>query len=202
MFVIQNVGLLWRRDKVDWSGRPGPNGRAKLEGYLRGKPEFMVDFRDQIGIYLLIDDRFDDRKVVYVGEAGWGKSSLYSRLKSHNHNHLAARWTRFSWFGLRAVNGDRTLRQNQGAGNRVVHRKRRQALDEYEALLLEILEPPLNKQGPKWTDTERYIQLRAEKAPPDDSEKLDLILKEVRVTKARLRKIQEQVASTKSRQGR
>jgi hypothetical protein len=202
MFVVRNVGVLWRRDKVDWSGQPGPNGRAKLEGYLRGKPEFTVDFRDQIGIYLLIDDRFDDRKVVYVGEAGLGKSSLYSRLKSHTHNHLAARWTRFSWFGLRTVNDDGTLRKNQGASNRVVHRTRRQALDEYEALLLEILEPPLNKQGPRWTETERYIQVRAKKAPPDDSEKLDLILKDVRATKARLKKIENEVANSKPKHGR
>jgi hypothetical protein len=198
MFVIRNVGLLWRRDKVDWSGTPGPNGRAKLEGYLRGSPEFVVDFRSQIGIYLLVDDRFDDRKVVYVGEAGLGKSSLYARLKTHTRNHLAARWTRFSWFGLRTVNDDGTLRKNQGAGNRVVHRTRRQALDEYEALLLEILEPPLNKQGPKWTETERYIQVRAAKAPPDDSEKLDLILKDLRSTKARVRKIQDRVFKSKT----
>jgi len=199
MFVIRNIGLLWQRNKVDWSGRSGPNGRAKLEGHWSENPKFIVDFRDQIGIYVLFDNRFNDRKVVYIGEVGRGRGSLYSRLKSHTQNHLAARWTHFSWFALRNVNDDGTLRKNQRAKNRVVHRTRDLALDEYEALLLEILEPPLNKQGPKWTETERYIQVRAGKASLDDSEKLSSIADHVGAIKLRLEKLEDEFAKSVTR---
>ena len=99
--LIQNYGLFWRRDNVFW-GRQ--NNKGKLEGYpakakpRSGKNGNVVNFRDQQGIYCLYDELF---RLVYVGQAGANdKQRLFGRLKTHTTDQLAARWERFSWFGL------------------------------------------------------------------------------------------------------
>ena len=38
------------------------------------------------------------------GKLGAGNSTLFSRLKNHLSDHLADRWDKFSWFGVRKVN--------------------------------------------------------------------------------------------------
>ncbi|MEO0963192.1 MAG: GIY-YIG nuclease family protein, partial [Pseudomonadota bacterium] len=57
-----------------------------------------VDFRQQRGIYVLYDGNFN---IVYVGQAGAGNQDLFGRLKNHLTDHLASRWSLFSWFGVR-----------------------------------------------------------------------------------------------------
>lgn len=101
MLAIRNFGHFWNRDLVDW-GRPGPGARGTLQGYvMRDREPFVVDFREQMGIYVLFTG---SRDVVYIGQAGAGEQRLWNRLRSHTRNHPRDRWQHFSWFGLREVN--------------------------------------------------------------------------------------------------
>jgi len=100
MLAIENFGRFWRKEKVFW-------GRGKNKGHLKGRMKrrksVVVDFRDQIGIYVLFDA---DRKPLYVGQAGIGNARLFQRLKAHRSDHLGDRWHYFSWFGLRRHNAN------------------------------------------------------------------------------------------------
>ena len=51
--VIQNFGLFWERDHIDW-GRQGPGNAGHLKGYVTS-PDSPVDFREQRGIYVLYE---------------------------------------------------------------------------------------------------------------------------------------------------
>jgi hypothetical protein len=68
-----------------------------------------VNFIDQIGVYALYDE---DRRIVYVGQAGNGHATLFARLKQHmNGSNLWNRWIYFSWVGFKEVNGNGLLSQ-------------------------------------------------------------------------------------------
>ena len=93
--LIKNYGLMWRRDAVFW-------GRGSYRGMLTGRRSgAVVDFRDQIGVYVLYDE---GRLPIYVGQAGQGDARLFRRLRAHQRDALAHRWQYFSWFGLLSVN--------------------------------------------------------------------------------------------------
>lgn len=64
MPIIQNFGFMWERSEVAW-GRPGPGGNARFEGRQVGKLKRVVDFQQQMGIYVLYD-RFE--QPVQVGQ--------------------------------------------------------------------------------------------------------------------------------------
>ena len=51
--------------------------KGRRAGEALGNP---VDFREQVGVYVLYDDNF---RVVYVGQAGAGNQTLLGRLKQH-----------------------------------------------------------------------------------------------------------------------
>jgi hypothetical protein len=155
--LIRNYGLLWERSKVEW-GRRGSRGRLRGYGYpFRNRPN--VDFAEQAGIYVLYEGLDPaTHRVVYVGQAGMGKSGagLYRRLHDHTEDNLWNRWTRFSWFGIYEVGKNQRL-----IG--VDSRKRVQVsvhdvLNHVEAALLSILEPPLNAQRARWKDAVPYWQ--------------------------------------------
>ena len=135
-------------------GTKGNAGRLMGQGPIgkpiREQPE--VNFREQIGVYIL----YRNEKVVYVGQAGKGNSTLFSRLKNHMSDHLANRWDKFSWFGVRRVNKNGTLSQATGELNRTLTSS--EILDLLEGLLINVVEPPLNKQGAKWSGIEQYFQ--------------------------------------------
>lgn len=97
--LLRNYGLFWRREDVFW-GKPGTSGH--LKGYRPNeKTSEPVDFREPQGVYALYDDNF---KILYVGQAGANDyHDLFIRLRDHKKDQLAARWTKFSWFGLRRV---------------------------------------------------------------------------------------------------
>jgi len=80
--VIKNYGLMWSQDAVFW-GRGGRRGA--LKGQRKGQ---IIDFREQIGVYVLYDE---GRHPVYVGQAGQGNARLFKRLRSHRGDHLADR---------------------------------------------------------------------------------------------------------------
>ena len=58
--VIKNYGIMWRRDHIFW-------GRGRNRGCLEGRRSArIIDFRDQIGVYVLYDEA---RRPIYVGQA-------------------------------------------------------------------------------------------------------------------------------------
>src|SRR5882757_3090737 len=89
--VIKNYGIMWRRDHIFWGG-------SRQKGSLPGRRSSrVVEFHDQIGVYVLYDEA---RRPIYVGQAGQGNARLFTRLRSHTKDSLAHRWHYVSWFGL------------------------------------------------------------------------------------------------------
>lgn len=137
--ALRAFGMFWRRDQVIWTGAPRLVGK-------QGSGASDVNFADQIGVYLL----HDRERVIYVGRA---TDTLYSRLKTHTVDRLSGRWDRFSWFGIREVNDDGSL------GDKVVPWTPEVVIETMEALLIESLEPPLNrKRGDNFSAIE-FIQV-------------------------------------------
>ena len=155
MLAIRNFGHFWSRELVEW-GKQGYGLKGSLTGYvLEDRKPFVVDFRDQMGIYVLFTH---NRDVAYIGQAGAGDQRLFSRLRHHTRNHLRDRWTNFSWFGLREVNKNNSLSEHQTPESRCASTNK-YALDEIEAVLIQLFEPRLNKQGSRWgDDTTEYLQ--------------------------------------------
>jgi hypothetical protein len=92
--LIENFGHFWKRQYIQPGG---PRKLGHLNGYVGEK---IVDFRDQIAIYVLYDKNFAP---VYVGQAGGDRSRLFSRLREHEIDHLSVAWEFFSWFGFLRV---------------------------------------------------------------------------------------------------
>lgn len=153
MAVIKNYGLRWVRDRVDWGGR---GRRGSLTGIPRSaRTSAPVDFCEQIGVYVLYEAGFSP---IYVGQAGFENATLFSRLRAHRNDHLRDRWTHFTWFGFREVNANGNLRANQDSQARTSLSYAR-ALDELEGILIQVLEPRLNRQGAAWQrDAIEFIQ--------------------------------------------
>lgn len=150
--IIANMGLFWEKDKVRWKGNRSV-GKGSLSGKWVREKKDEVDFWEQTGIYALYDA---DYHLVYVGQAGFGdKSCIGSRLKHHCRDNLAGRWDRFSWFGLRKVTEKNTLGQKpKNKGGSLIN-----IGNVLEAILIEVAEPPLNRQGGKFgRKVERYLQ--------------------------------------------
>lgn len=151
MIAIQNFGMLWERHKVEW-------GRGAVRGTLLGVPRHWrkrdpVDFRDQTGIYVLYDEQ---RTPIWIGQA----ESIFNRLRDHRRDHLVNRWIYFTWFGFRKVNANGAL----GLAEKFEWKVKgtvAAARDEIEAVLIQVLEPRLNRQGSKWGDTTEYLQYYA-----------------------------------------
>ena len=151
--LVRSFGLFWRENRVNW-GKPGTLGT--LEGFLVGaKRQGSVDFRDQRGIYVLYDDTF---RIVYVGQAGRGNQCLFARLKQHKRDHLAERWSKFSWFGTRAVTKGWVLAEDEDFTPTLPD-----VLNHIEGVLIAAAEPPLNRKGGTFGDAEKYLQIRRDK---------------------------------------
>lgn len=153
--TIKNFGLMWDRHAVAWSGVRGNAGHLKGIGPIGApqKDQNEADFRQQIGVYVL----YDSDRVVYVGQAGSGNNDLYSRLKNHLKDHLADRWNKFSWFGVRKANNNGSLSKQQGELKRTLNAE--DVLDLIEGLMINVMEPALNKQGARWKGVDQYRQL-------------------------------------------
>lgn len=102
MLAIRCFGHFWSKDLVDWGAR-GQGGAGRLEGYqLVDRKPFVVDFKDQIAVYILFTA---SREPIYIGQTGSGEQRLLFRLRQHANGPMRDRWTHFSWLGLRSVNG-------------------------------------------------------------------------------------------------
>lgn len=155
--MIENYGLFWSRDGVHWNFGRGGRGayRGNLKGeIIRNRNAEVVDFREQVGIYCLYDNNFN---LLYVGQAGFGNATLFDRLKSHTSNELAERWTKFSWFGLKPVLLAEQDAHRLGAvpQNQI---EVGQVLNSLEGILIVGAEPPLNRQGPRFGEAQKFAQ--------------------------------------------
>jgi len=142
--IINAFGIYWNRNFVHWKTSPDMLGIQQA-----GAKE--VNFKDQIGIYLL----HDSRETIYVGQAI--NQSLGQRLKNHTTDRLGGRWDRFSWFGFYPVSDEgnlitRITLENISPQN---------LADIIEAILIESIEPRQNrKQGNLMLGLE-YLQQEA-----------------------------------------
>lgn len=167
--VIKNYGLMWRRDAVFWGHG---SKRGVLHGRRSGK---VIDFRAQIGVYVLYDEA---RRPIYVGQAGQGNARLFNRLRSHRRDGLAHRWQYFSWFGLLSVNKSSKLSGHDDP-SKGVRGTIRSTLNEIEGVLIAATEPSFNKQGARFRGIARFRQvphLDSEYAGPG---KLQSLLKDI-----------------------
>jgi len=171
--LIRNFGHLWQRKYINY-GRPRVRGH--LKGYRTKASE--VDFRDQIGIYVLFDK---DLVPVYIGQAGRNKR-LFGRLHQHENDHLWNRWEHFSWFGFRRVNKSSRQLSLFDTLDKTFKISGTLVLNEIEGALITALEPKLNKQGARWKDVEEYYQLI-------DDEMEDVTAGDVLDSNARLEKL-------------
>lgn len=137
--ALRAFGMFWQRDLVLWSGPPRLLGR-------QGAGATDVDLADQVGVYLLLDRE----RVIYVGRA---TDTLFVRLKAHTTDRLGGRWDRFSWFGLRGVKPDGKLSNSAVPWNQDV------VVETMEALLIESLEPPLNRRRGDNLSGIEYVQV-------------------------------------------
>lgn len=134
---VAAFGIHWRRKLVQWTTHPKLYGRQHVKADR-------VDLADQQGVYLLHGGRGD---TVYVGQA----KRLGARLSQHTSDRLAARWEFFSWFGIREVNEDGTMAEPSGVACPS------SLVDTLEAVLIQSIEPRLNKQSGSKGGSE-YIQ--------------------------------------------
>lgn len=102
--LVRSVGLFWREDCVYWGA--GNKAGALLGVPLGATTSDPSDFREQIGIYAL----YAEYQLAYVGQAGVGNQTLFTRLKQHRKDDLVGRWNRFSWFGVRRILASGKLR--------------------------------------------------------------------------------------------
>jgi hypothetical protein len=161
--LVRSVGLFWREDSVYWGA--GNNAGSLLGVPFHNTTAEPIDFRGQIGIYAL----YADYQLVYVGQAGVGNQTLFSRLKQHRKNDLAERWNRFSWFGvLRVLNGGNLANRTEA-----LHPRLADVLNHVEAILIHSAEPPMNGQGGRFGENvTRYKQVRDPRLGPSTHQML------------------------------
>lgn len=150
MPIIKNYGFLWDRKYIY-------RGAGSTPGHLKGTAPSLseADFREQIGVYVLYDQF---QHIVYVGQAGNGNATLFSRLKNHMDGPMWNRWNYFTWVGFRAVSLDGSLSAQQSVDSGVSGFKYSDALNEIEGILIEVIEPKLNKQSGRLKAAVEYYQ--------------------------------------------
>lgn len=141
--MIGAYGRFWSRDNVDWKTKPSIKGRQSCTSEV-------VDFSNEIGIYLL----HRGYETVYVGQTH--KQSLGVRLSQHTKDNLAAKWDKFSWFGLykvNAKNGELVTSLNKVSINIP------DLTNTLEAIMIECIEPRFNKQNGNKLSEKEYQQM-------------------------------------------
>lgn len=139
--AVRAYGMYWERALVDWL-----KSAPRLMGQ-QFKNSDLVDHYEQQGIYVL----YDHRTIVYVGRAT--SLSIGDRLRDHTLDRLRSRWDRFSWFGLRGVREDGSLTTMDSASASL-----EEVISQMEAVFIELLEPPQNRQQGKGLAAIEYLQ--------------------------------------------
>ena len=154
--VIHAFGMYWDRDSVDWMPT-----KPKLLGQQL-KDSKVIDFGDQIGVYLL----HDRREVIYVGRTTSG--GLSERLKRHTQGRMKGRWDRFSWFGVLAFSEEGKLIETDSRSNLAPS----DIIDVIESILIESLEPRQNRQRGDNFDKLEFLQVVDPAVENKEKEKL------------------------------
>lgn len=137
--IVSSFGMFWRREAVQWVATPKLLGMQQLGATP-------VDFNKQLGIYLL----YDGREVIYIGRTT--DRPLGRRLFEHTLDRLAARWDRFSWFGLLPVSESGQLGELPAAYEAA------KMIPALEAILIEALEPRQNRKRGDDLSAVEFIQ--------------------------------------------
>lgn len=137
--IVSSFGMFWRRDAIQWSATPKLLGMQQLGATP-------VDFNKQLGIYLL----YDGREVIYIGRTT--DRPLGRRLYEHTLDRLAARWDRFSWFGLLPVSESGQL------ASLPTTYEAAKIIPALEAILIEALEPRQNRKRGDDLSAVEFIQ--------------------------------------------
>ena len=94
---------------------------------------------------------YNGTRCVYVGKAT-AKRGLAVRLREHTKDRLSSRWNQFTWFGVRPVNSRGRL------GAQPTALRPEEMISIVEAILIEGLEPPLNRRQGDGLDGQEFIQ--------------------------------------------
>ena len=137
--IVTSFGMFWRRNAVEWTAATKLLGMQKIGATP-------VDFNKQLGIYLL----YDGREVIYIGRTT--DRPLGRRLYEHTSDRMAARWDRFSWFGLLPVSEAGAL------GSLPATYDAAKIIPALEAILIEALEPRQNRKRGDDLSAVEYIQ--------------------------------------------
>lgn len=180
MPIIKNYGFLWERKNI-YRGTGGDGNAGHLTGKTSGKP--VADFREQIGVYVLYDR---NQSIVYVGQAGNGNATLFTRLKNHMDGTLWNRWEYFTWIGFRDVNANGSLSNQQSVDSVVSGFKYSDALNEIEGILIEVIEPKLNKQSGRLKSAIEYFQVSDER---NTEVSMQLLRRDILEVKEKLEKL-------------
>jgi len=138
--LIKAFGMFWERNLVQWRRSCSLVGRQQVNSDS-------VDFSDQRGIYIL----YDGKEVIYAGRSI--DRAMGDRLFEHTQDRLRGRWNRFSWFGVRDVN------DNGALGEVEKNFSYERLLETFEAVLIEVLEPPLNRKRGDGFSAIEYLQV-------------------------------------------
>lgn len=137
--IVSSFGMFWRRNAIEWIATPKLLGMQQIGATA-------VDFNRQLGIYLL----YDGREVIYIGRTT--DRPLGRRLFEHTSDRMAARWDRFSWFGLLPVSESGTLGVLPATYDAAT------MIPALEAILIEALEPRQNRKRGDDLSAVEYIQ--------------------------------------------
>lgn len=144
--LIRAYGEFWNPEAVFW-GEAGAGNKGQLRGKVkRGLKTIETDAWEQDAIYAL----HLEFKVVYVGKGDLGK-----RLRAHLSDRHAGRWDMFSWYGLKIIKNDGTLRA--APAKRMLDLATIQA--SLEALAIGLVDPPLNRRREALKGADQVEQL-------------------------------------------
>lgn len=141
--LIRAFGMFWHRNRISFEPKGGMWGEQGRGGNVQP-----VDFSEQYGVYIL----YDGHRPVYVGKSERG-DGIYARLRSHTKDpRKAGRWDRFSWFGIRGVTDRGELEEmNTEISPELL-------VSTMEALMIEAIEPPLNRVSGNHIGGSEYLQ--------------------------------------------
>lgn len=134
--MIQSFGLFWKLKDVNF-GKQQRGGKGNIFGVKASeKRSDKKDFWDSSVIYAL----YSNFELVYVGQA----KKFGQRLRHHKFDHLSDRFDTFSWFEI-----SEKIIESEKPGTIMNH---------FEAILIYVSEPKLNRQGGKIFTSGKYLQ--------------------------------------------
>ena len=152
--TIKAYGIHWRLDwiEVDNFWMYGFKPKSDKWGNLPD-PQFIINRCS--AVYMLQDQ---DRQTLYVGQA----KDLGNRLYAHTKNHNMGRWTHFSWFSIEEPEEYSGKPEETGKSDPEEEGASLDSdlsLNNLEALLIEAIDPPLNRKSGSWSQAAtQYIQ--------------------------------------------